>query len=74
MDRFCQHLAHIVYKPGSEYDLELVSRDEYSLDQIHILDSLHIRFIIISENQSQAGRAVCDPEDIIPAPGKPDQF
>ena len=74
MDRFCQHLTHIVYKTCTEYDLELVARDEYTLDKIHILDPLHIRPVIISENQPQAGRAVCDPEDIIPAPGKPDQF
>ena len=29
MDRFCQHLAYVIYKPCSENDLKLVACNEY---------------------------------------------
>ena len=74
MDRFYQHLAYVIYKPCSENDLKLVACNEYAFDQINIFNPFHIRFVIVTKNQSQAGRAVCDPEDIVPAPGEPDQF
>ena len=74
MNGLRKHLTHIIYQSGPENNLQLVARHKNALHQIYIFNTPRIRPVIVLQYQPKPCGTVRHPENIVPSPGKPDDF